>query len=83
MLATLVAKVEHLSARVEHLLDVMPNPSKTWIPPRELAKLAGISTRTILNRQQAGVFRPESCRKNGRNWEYRRDLAMADLEKKR
>lgn len=84
MLATLVAKVEHLSARVENLLEVMPNPSKTWIPPRELAKLAGISTRTILNRQKAGIFRPESCRKtNAGNWEYRRDLAMADLEKKR
>ena len=56
MLATLVAKVEDLSARVEHLLEVMPNPSKTWIPPRELAKMAGISTRTILNRRKSWCF---------------------------
>ena len=78
-----MAKVEHLTAQVELLLEVLPSPTKTWIPPRELAKLAGISTRTILTRRQAGVFRPESCRKNGRNWEYRREMAMADLEKAR
>lgn len=69
-------------AKVEHLLEVLPNPATIWIPLQEPTKFSGISVRTILNRHKAGAFRKEIFHMTSRgSWKYRRELAMADLEK--
>lgn len=60
-------------------------PVNSWIPPRELARLAGISAKTIAAYRKQGIFGPEHFRPVQRgqriDWQYYRDGALSDLGK--
>ena len=65
------------------LIEKSPDSISTWIPPRELGRLLGRSTKTITTYRNEGRFRSSSIRavKRGQrtDWEYHRQDAIADV----
>lgn len=76
----LIGQVQDLTAKVDELLDRVPEHGRVWISPTELSKLAGCSVRTIANWRTQGKFRDCSVRPGGRNVLYHRVNALADIE---
>lgn len=77
----LIAEVEDLTATVRQLLEATPAPGRTWLTPSELARVLGVSTRTVQNMRARGVFRPGSFRPRGaRGYEFHKNLAVLDAE---
>ena len=74
------AELRRLSSAVEQLVATTPQRTKTWLEPRELAQLLGISTRTLCQWRVDGRFRPISVRKHGRGHQFHADWALADAQ---
>lgn len=80
----LIADVEDLTVAVRQLLEATPVTARTWLAPCELAKVLGVSTRTVQKMRQSGVFREGSYRPKGRKgYEYHKTLAVLDAEASR
>ncbi len=77
----LIAEVQNLLATVQQLVDTTPQRTKTWIEPHELAKLLGVTPRTIARWRATQVFSPNSIRKKKRKgYQYNAKLALNDAQ---
>ena len=65
---------------MEQLVATTPQRTKTWLEPRELAQLLGISTRTLAVWRTNGRFRSISVRKQGSGYQFHADWALADAQ---
>jgi transcriptional regulator with XRE-family HTH domain len=83
LLQTLTAEVRQMRHDLNLLIEKSPDSISTWIPPRELARLLGVSSQTITAYRNDGRFRSSSTRaiKRGQrtDWEYHRQDAVADV----
>ena len=83
LLATLTAEIRQLRHDINLLIDKSPQTATPWIPPRELARLLGIKSKTIAAYRNDGRFRSSSIRaiKRGQrtDWEYHRKDAIDDV----
>ena len=83
LIATLTAKVRQMRHDLYLLIEKSPESISQWIPPRELARLLGVSSQTITAYRNYGRFRSSSTRaiKRGQrtDWEYHRQDAGADV----
>ena len=77
--ALLLAEVQQLKHDVRQLLDRMPNPSKTWLKPKEFAAYADVSTRTLRAWRAEGRFREQSIRQTSGGWQFHAERAATDL----
>ena len=74
------AELRRLSSAVEQLVATTPQRTKTWLEPREIAPLLGISVRTLAVWRTKGRFRPISIRKQGSGYQFHADWALADAQ---
>ena len=83
LLATLTAEIRQLRHDINLLIDKSPQTASPWIPPRELARLLGIQSKTVAAYRNDGRFRSSSIRaiKRGQrtDWEYHRKDAIDDV----
>ena len=83
LLATLTAEIRQLRHDINLLIDKTPQTASPWIPPRELARLLGIQSKTVAGYRSEGRFRSSSIRaiKRGQrtDWEYHRQDAIDDV----
>ena len=83
LLATLTAEIRQLRHDINQLIDKTPQTATPWIPPRELARLLGIQSKTVAAYRNDGRFRSSSIRaiKRGQrtDWEYHRKDAIDDV----
>ena len=79
-LELLHAEVRELTSAIQQLVATTPQRTKTWLEPREIAQLLGISTRTLAVWRTDGRFRPISIRKQGRGYQFHADWALADAQ---
>ena len=79
-LELLHAEVRELTSVIQQLVATTPQRTKTWLEPRELAQLLGISTRTLAVWRTKGRFRPISIRKQGSGYQFHADWALADAQ---
>ena len=83
LLATLTAEIRQLRHDINQLIDKTPQTATPWIPPRELARLLGIQSKTVAGYRNDGRFRSSSIRaiKRGQrtDWEYHRKDAIDDV----
>ena len=83
LIAALTAEVRQMRHDLNLLIEKSPDSISTWIPPRELARLLGVSSQTITAYRNDGCFRSSSTRaiKRGQrtDWEYHRQDAVADV----
>ena len=83
LLQTLTAEVRQMRHDLNLLIEKSPESISQWIPPRELARLLGVSSQTITAYRLDGRFRSSSIRaiKRGQrtDWEYHRQDAIADV----
>ena len=81
--AMLAAEIRQLRHDINLLIDKSPQTATPWIPPRELARLLGIQSKTIAAYRSEGRFRSSSIRaiKRGQrtDWEYHRQDAIDDV----
>lgn len=80
-IARLISEVIRLTASVRELLNTPTSGQRTWIQPRELAALLGVSVRTIGNWRQAGRFNPGSFRPSVKGFQYHATRALADAQR--
>ena len=82
-IASLAAEVRQMRHDLNLLIEKSPESISPWIPPRELARLLGVSSQTITAYRNDGRFRSSSTRaiKRGQrtDWEYHRQDAIADV----
>ena len=82
LIATLTAEVRQMRHDLNLLIEKSPESVSPWIPPRELARLLGVTTQTSTSYRNEGRFRSSSIRavKRGQrtDWEYHRQDAIAD-----
>ena len=82
LIATLTAEVWQMLHDLNLLIEKSPESVSPWIPP-ELARLLGVSSKTITAYRNDGRFRSSSTRaiKRGQrtDWEYHRQNAIADV----
>ena len=83
LIAALTAEVRQMRHDLNLLIEKSPESICSWIPPRELARLLGVTTQTITSYRNEGRFRSSSIRaiKRGQrtDWEYHRQDAIADV----
>ena len=83
LIAALTAEVRQMRHDLNLLIEKSPESVSPWIPPRELARLLGVSSQTINAYRNGGPFRSSSTRaiKRGQrtDWEYHRQDAIADV----
>ena len=79
--ALLLGKVQDLTSKVDLLLERLPEHGRKWVGPTELAKLSGVSIRTIQSWNAQGKFRPCSVRPGGRNVQFHVENALIDLQR--
>jgi len=83
LIATLTAEIRQMRHDINLLIEKSPDSISTWIPPRELGRLVGRSTKTITSYRNEGRFRSSSIRavKRGQrtDWEYHRHDAVEDV----
>jgi len=80
MVVRLLAEVQDLTAAVRQLIELTPTRHRTWLPPREFARIVGCSTRTLGNWRFQGRFRDCSVRQHGTGWQFHADLALQDAQ---
>ena len=82
LIAALTAEVRQMRHDLNLLIEKSPESVSPWIPPRELARLLGVSSQTITACRIDGRFRSSSTRaiKRGQrtDWEYHCQDAIAD-----
>jgi DNA-binding transcriptional regulator YiaG len=79
--AHLLGEVQELTAVVRKLVATTPHRSKTWLEPREMAQLLGVSNRTLSNWRSLGHFRPTSFRQTTKGFQYHATEALADAQR--
>ena len=83
LIAALTAEVRQMRHDLNLLIEKSPESVSPWIPPRELARLLGVSSQTITAYRNDGRFRSSSTRaiKRGQrtDWEYHRHDAVEDV----
>ena len=83
LIATLTAEIRQMRHDINLLIGKSPDSISPWIPPRELGRLLGLSTKTITSYRNEGRFRSSSIRavKRGQrtDWEYHRHDAVEDV----
>ena len=79
-LELLHAEVRELTSGIQKLVATTPQRTKTWLEPREIAPMLGISVRTLAVWRTNGRFRPISVRKQGRGYQFHADWALADAQ---
>ena len=83
LIAMLAAEIQQLRHDINLLIDKTPQTATPWIPPRELARLLGIQSKTVATYRNEGRFRSSSIRaiKRGQrtDWEYHRKDAIDDV----
>ena len=83
LIAMLAAEIQQLRHDINLLIDKTPQTATPWIPPRELARLLGIQSKTVAGYRSEGRFRSSSIRaiKRGQrtDWEYHRQDAIDDV----
>ena len=79
-LELLHAEVRELTSAIQQLVATTPQRTKTWLEPREIAPLLGISVRTLAVWRTNGRFRPISVRKQGSGYQFHADWALADAQ---
>ena len=75
-----IAEVQELTSAVRQLVATTPQRTKTWLEPREIAPMLGISVRTLAVWRTNGRFRPISVRKHGSGYQFHADWALADAQ---
>ena len=79
----LAEEIKQLRQDINLLLEKSPNTVSAWIPPRELARLLGIKSKTLAGYRKDGRFRPSSIRTVTRgqrmDWEYHHKDAVQDI----
>ena len=79
----LTAEIRQMRHDLNLLIEKSPDSIQTWIPPRELGRLLGLSTKTITAYRNDGRFRSTSVRaiKRGQrtDWVYHRQNDVADV----
>ena len=79
----LTAEIRQLRHDINLLIDKTPQTASPWIPPRELARLLRIQSKTVAAYRNDGRFRSSSIRaiKRGQrtDWEYHRQDAIDDV----
>ena len=80
LVARLLAEVQDLTATVRELIQLTPTRNRTWLPPRDFARIVGCSTRSLGNWRSQGRFRDCSVRKHGTGWQFHADLALQDAQ---
>ena len=79
----LAAEIRQLRHDLNLLIEKTPDSISPWIPPRELARLIGVSSQTTTSYRNDGRFRSSSIRaiKRGQrtDWEYHRKDAIDDV----
>ena len=78
LLQTLTAEVRQMRHDLNLLIEKSPESVSPWIPPRELARLLGVSSQTITPYRNDGRFRSIK-RRQRTDWEYHRQDAIADV----
>ena len=85
LMATLAAEVQQIWHDLNLLIEKTPEWVCPWMPPRELARLLGISRQTITAYRNDGRFRSSSTRaiKQGQRteWEYHQQDAVDDVRR--
>ncbi len=77
----LIAEVQNLLATVQQLVDTTPQRNKTWLEPCEIAKLLGVTPRTIARWRTNQVFNPNSIRKKKKKgYQYHAIYALKDAQ---
>ena len=79
-LELLHAEVRELTSAIQQLVATTPQRTKTWLEPREIAPMLGISVRTLAVWRTNGRFRPISVRKHGSGYQFHADWALADAQ---
>ena len=83
LIAALTAEVRQMRHDINMQIEKSPESVSPWIPPRELARLLGVSSKTITAYRNDGRFRSSSTRaiKRGQrtDWEYHRHDAVEDV----
>ena len=83
LIEALTAEVRQMRHDLNLLIEKSPESVSPWIPPRELARLLGVSSQTITAYRNEGRFRCSSIRavKRGQrtDWEYHRQDAVEDV----
>jgi len=83
LLEILIAEIRQQRHDLDRLIEKTPDSINSWIPPRELARLIGVSSQTIKSYRNDGRFRSSSIRaiKRGQrtDWEYHRKDAIDDV----
>ena len=79
-LELLHAEVRELTSAIQQLVATTPQRTKTWLEPREIAPMLGISVRTLAVWRTNGRFRPISVRKQGSGYQFHADWALADAQ---
>jgi len=78
-IALLVGELQDLKAVVRDLAERFPKNSKTWLHPREIAPMLGVSTRTLKAWRDSGRIRNSSYRKERGGYVFHRDRVLNDL----
>jgi len=79
---TLAAEIRQMRHDINQLIKKTPDSVSQWMPPRELARLLGVSSQTISAWRKEGRFRSTSMRPVQRrqrtDWEFHRNDAVDD-----
>ena len=78
-LALIVGELQDLKATVHELAGRLPLASKTWLHPREIAPMLGVSTRTLKAWRDSGRIKSTSYRQEGGGYVFHRDRVLNDI----
>jgi hypothetical protein len=81
--AAILLELRAISQRLDALEDSLPSNRKVWVTPSELAKICGVTPRTLQTYVSTGRLSPASYKREVRgksfNYRYHRELALRDL----
>lgn len=80
LLEQTMAEVKEFTSVVRQLVATTPQRYKQWLQPSEFAQLLGIAPRTLAQWRTDGRLRPISIRKQGREYQFHSDWALADAQ---
>jgi hypothetical protein len=80
----ILEQMRDINRRLIEIEQRLPNPNRTWLTPREMSKLAGVSTRTLQTYVKRGKLSNASYRKDNRGksfqFRYHRELVLKELD---
>lgn len=79
----LLLELRAINRRLDALEHSMPTSQRTWLTPRELGKICGVTPRTLQTYVSTGRIGPTSYKREVRGktftYRYHRELALRDL----